>query len=132
MKNFMMSIFFWAIGLMTGFSLGTSIPPSDFGLKGLTKPIELSDNEKDTTLLYIPTIPIDIELRIVPRKEYDELHPRTAGISYTKRKPCRIEIPDGWNIMVSPDRKRADWINRDDGDTLAHEILHCIHGGWHK
>jgi len=79
--------------------------------------------------------PLEIKLRIVTREEmgrYVESPWRLRGMAIINRNPCEILIPDHWYIRAYPAAGRAAFVWSSNGDTLAHEILHCIAGHWHK
>ncbi len=54
-----------------------------------------------------------------------------AGLTLYGRNPCEIFLPDDWGVSYRPGRGQATFNSREDSDTLAHEILHCLVGAWH-
>lgn len=82
-------------------------------------------------IIHTVTIPGSFLVRILPAKEYETKHPGTAGIAFFKLSPCTIEIPDSWPIDFIPYENDAWFHDRQNSDTLAHEILHCIIPDWH-
>lgn len=98
--------------------------------------VELTPAERESGLLLVSTVPIEIRLRILPRQAFTRDPVAVAGyktlaFSVSSRTPCEIAIPEGWEIMVWPSKGKAEWLSPSDGDTLAHEIAHCLRGRWH-
>lgn len=90
----------------------------------------------------VKAYPLDIKLRIVNAKEFDnsynvaalKINQKMEGVgAYTiiSNNPCEIVIPDNFEIDVIASRGYA-WFSSDTGDILAHEILHCLYGAWHQ
>lgn len=77
--------------------------------------------------------PTDIILRILPREEFERKHGKQiAGITDWDQRPgCVIEIPSDWVVRFVPSMGYAHFMDEDNSSTLAHEILHCVHGPWH-
>lgn len=95
-------------------------------------PVPLSAMELAGPMLIQETWPIAISLRIVDRATFDAQTDDERVVAFTRFKsPCEIIMPAGWPIAAWPRIGLARWVNRDDGDTLAHEILHCLRGTWH-
>jgi len=88
--------------------------------------------------------PIDIQLRIIDasafRKEADRRFisiiegggGHILAYSTPYHDPCVITMPDDFSIRFLPDKGYAIFKDPLDSDTLAHEILHCLYGDWHK
>ena len=101
--------------------------------KGYVAPKELSDSERSQAVLYQETTPTVMTLRIVTKEEfYTTRAPNVWAVAQTYKVPCQIIVQAGAMIVAHPADAEAHWADRDDGDTLAHEILHCLRGGWHR
>lgn len=114
----------------------TSIPSP---LKRDTPPMTIA---LTNTAQSIKAYPIDIKLRIVDAKEFNKsltvsmlkaTQQMNAVGAYTliNNNPCEIILPDDFKIDVLAS-KGAAWFSSETGDTLAHEILHCLYGVWHQ
>lgn len=57
--------------------------------------------------------------------------PGATAFTRYRREPCEISVPEGWLIEADPQRGRARFAVRENSDSLAHEILHCLRGAWH-
>lgn len=117
---------------MLGAVIGLAISDATREVAVRNNPVEFSESEKAAAYLSQETSPVVMTLRILPRDEYRARHPGTDAIAYTHRAPCQIEIPAGWKILAQPKTGTAVWARSYDGDVLAHEILHCLRGGWHQ
>lgn len=91
----------------------------------------------------VPAFPTDIHLRIVAAKDFrrsKEVKMLTttqdmSGVgAYTmiNSNPCTIVIPDDFKIFVVAQKGDAWFDDTSTGDVIAHEILHCLYGGWHQ
>lgn len=121
-----------AITFASALGLADKMHPRDFGAAGFSI-TELTEAERAQPI-HQAVPPIDIELRVLPIAEFMRERPTsgTVAFAYTRRRPCRIVIPEGWRIWALSERKIAFWDDRDSGNVLAHEILHCIRGSWHE
>ena len=104
---------------------------------GYVAPVELSDTERHTLYLEEMTTPRTIKLRIADEAEFkDNLGSalrshNVAAYAQFGNDECKITIPSGWKIKFNPRSGGARWVNDDNGNILAHEILHCLRGRWH-
>lgn len=105
-------------------SLSREIPPAIY-----PKPPVPFDHALPVIRTKLP--PMDITLRIVPREEFEKRYINTAGITQWATRPCVIEIPSDWVVRFAPRMGYAHFMDEDNSNTLAHEILHCVHGPWH-
>jgi hypothetical protein len=123
-----LGLLIFSAGLI-GFTIGRSVYDPDFGQKW---PLELSKTERsDAPYLVQPTEPIAVRLIVMEAGKFRKENPGAAAIAYPYATPCTIVIPSGWMIWAIPDDGYAKWAHSDDGDTLAHEMLHCLRGKWH-
>lgn len=93
--------------------------------------IELTSNERQQLRLEQPTFPKTITLRILSAEEIERRNSKAYALAVINARPCEIWIPSGQIIVANPHAKMAFWKNSYHGDVLAHEILHCLRGGWH-
>lgn len=93
--------------------------------------VEYSESERAQPALVDKTFSAQMTLHIVSPEEITKRNASAYALSYTERQPCEIFIPTGQGIWVRPAKKEAGWVNPIEGDVLAHEILHCLRGGWH-
>ena len=92
----------------------------------------LTADERKTDFVVQATVPTTITLRFVSREQFDrERPPDAAGFSVISAARCTITFPAGAGIIAVPSQRQARWLDRWDGDALAHEILHCLRGAWH-
>lgn len=101
--------------------------------------VELTPRERAAHMIRQETVPLTAILRILPKAEFEaSRNERTkgdAGFYYDGHAPCVITIPDKWMIRANPKQGKAwfeDQGNDDFDDVIAHELLHCIRGDWHK
>lgn len=121
--------------LVGGFALGLGIGSAnrDQWPSGTYLPNELTDEQKHSFGVWRQaTSPMEIRLQIIPRAEYDRDNPDSGAHTFLYRWPCQIVMPDGMEIEYTAPLAQAHWRYASDGDILAHEILHCIRGGWHE
>lgn len=96
-------------------------------------PVAYSDKELGNKHFLQSTAPISMKLNIVDTQTWEKTRgdPNVAAYSQPYQNTCVITIPEGWMIEVKPQDKEARWLNPEHGHYLAHEILHCLRGGWH-
>lgn len=124
----------FSIGAAFGFAAAATVISFDtFGSRSESfdpfTPFQL-----ENSILVQTTWPAEIKLRIVDKSEIERLRPNAYAFSYTYAAAdhaCEIFIPDKMPIRFWPAQSRAEWVDKFDGDTLAHEILHCLRGSWH-
>ena len=74
-----------------------------------------------------------IEVRFESSAEILARLPSARAVSMVPLSgPCRVYLPTGMPIGFDPSTKHADWLDADDANTVAHEFLHCLRGGWHE
>lgn len=97
------------------------------------EPVELSAAERAAPALIQTLPPTTITLQILPREEFYRRasEPTVLGFAQPGLSPCTISIPEGWEVQFSPGARYARWRNDNNGNTLAHEMLHCVRGHWH-
>lgn len=99
---------------------------------GRHSPDKLTKEEKEVDFVLQKTFPIKMRLEIIAADQYNKDYPDTNAVSYPTISPCRILIPNNWEIEAVPSMKYAQWTNISNGNILAHEILHCLRGSWHS
>ena len=134
-----------ALVFTNGMLLGTGLTavlldkPAAVVERGFT-PIPLTSIERASPIIRQVTVPMTVRLRILPRWEWEQKHPEKDGIVTLAvaryyddgHTLCTIEMPDGDMIVAWPAAATAMWGgNREAGDRIAHELLHCIRGDWH-
>ncbi len=95
---------------------------------------ELTPDELKEDFVYTRLERMDIELRIASPEDFAlgaKSKLLVRAFAYDKLRPCRVVIPVGWEVWALPSQGRAGWVNEHDGDTVAHELLHCLRGNWH-
>lgn len=119
-------------GVVTGGFIGAAVTSGFFMEPQLARnnPTEFKSEEL-VGETYVLTKPLEMKLRIAPWAEYKKDHSNMAAYSRPFAAPCEIIMPEGWWIKVNFSNYEATWLTKDDGDTLAHEILHCLKGRWH-
>lgn len=88
-----------------------------------------------------PTVPLRANITILTDAQFDRQpyvflrqHSEDVNIvAFTNANvsPCEITLRAGMEIEAWPERRRAQFVDREDGDTIAHELLHCIRD-WHQ
>lgn len=107
-------------------------------LIGLRRPLELTAVEKASqSLLEYAITPLHIVVDVVPPEEIKATAPLAYAYTQPYKDPCRIVLPAGMKIRFLPssptlERGFAFWSDPIDGDAIAHELLHCYRGDWHK
>lgn len=90
----------------------------------------------------VPAFPMEIRISIVSSKDFNrsmevrslmatQKMDAVGGYTLTDSNPCRIVIPDNFKIFVVAQEGSA-WFDDSMGQIVAHEILHCLYGSWHK
>jgi hypothetical protein len=101
-----------------------------------TPPIPYSAEELNRDELVQATWPITITLRIVDQETFDreDFYRRSQAFSNISVVPCQVVVPAGALIRAHPAQSEAHWVASlaRPGDTLAHKILHCLRGNWHR
>lgn len=94
-------------------------------------PTPLTEDQKTwkTVRVRVPTL--DVSLKVTKREHLAQ-YGRVYGVTLLNRTPCQIIVPEGWYIDAEPARGRAWFAEPDNASTLAHELLHCIAGNWHR
>ena len=91
----------------------------------------MSAKERETGVVLTEATNV-IEVRFESPAEILERMPGTLAVTVVPSSgPCRVYLPTGMPIAFDPAQKRADWLMRNDANTVAHEFLHCLRGGWH-
>lgn len=115
--------------VLLGFGLGRMVYDPDLGQP---EPMPLTNTERhDVPFIVQPTEPLVMRLEIMEAGKFKKENPGDAAIAYPHASPCTIVIPSGWMIEAVPEMSFAQWQDDDNGNTLAHEILHCLRGSWH-
>jgi hypothetical protein len=99
------------------------------------RPQELTAEERTARFLRQETFPAIMTIKIVDAETFKRNNPNALAVSFTTRSPCEIDIPAGWEIVFSPQltgSNAAMWEDHRSGDIIAHEILHCLRGSWHR
>ncbi len=108
-----------------------------------THPVELTPQERARVFGNFQMTPQSFLIHVVPRAEFEARLLRTGyeasmikevgAFALTYGKLCTIYLPEGFGIeyMARGAGNNARWRRVDDGDTVAHEILHCYKGSWH-
>lgn len=122
----------YVAGLVVGGFIGAGVTSGFFVEPQLARnnPTEFKSEEL-VGETYVLTKPLEMKLKILPLAEYMKNHSRAAAYSHPFTAPCEIIMPEGWWIKVNFSDYQATWLIKDNGDTLAHEILHCLKGRWH-
>jgi len=99
-------------------------------------PIEISEAERTAPYIQQPTVPMNVDLRILSPGQFDteKISPNTTAWTNTfsdGSHRCQITLRAGAMIDANPSTRLAFWHDRSDGDEIAHELLHCIRGSWH-
>lgn len=136
-KMLCMAIFLWLNGFVIGaifeHHIGNWISQggADFGT--VTPAIHhITADQKKGELFFSVVPPIDIQLRFMPPDQIRDRSPGTYAFTYQLRTPCQIIMPSGIEIAgMTAHWPYASFVNPLEGDVLAHEILHCLHGTWH-
>jgi hypothetical protein len=83
----------------------------------------------------------DVVVHVRPRSDFLYQGKLLEGVEAfslfdeNNREPCEVTIPDDWEIVTGdagPWSQRAHFLDPDNDDTLAHELLHCVRGAWHQ
>lgn len=101
----------------------------------LTAALLLATSAVSDDILIVPTTPIEIRLRVVDAETFAQLRGEqhdALALAWPDRTPCEIVLPEGWPIKFYPKNKSAWWIDKQLGDRIAHEILHCLIVRWHQ
>ena len=117
-------------------TLGVALAPSHH-----TLPKTFLDKDSHI-IMYQYTPPMKVLLSFEPRKEFEAHGPGLAkslqksykidGYTDIYAQPyCVVHLPAAMLIEYTPALGDAKWFEKDDGDTIAHELLHCIQGSWH-
>lgn len=138
----MRSFFAWLLGMCAGFGMCAAL----YALVDSSTPrfgdraapvVRLTDGELASVISQLTT-PTEIELVIASPERFASDYDGHSSVSslvayaYPNRTPCRIVVHAGQSIVASPEHSWAAWADPRDGDTLAHEILHCLRGSWHR
>lgn len=93
----------------------------------------LPEEQKSSNIAVIETTPLEIKLKILAKEKFEteRLTPDTVAQTAINTNPCTIIIPEGWQIYLTLQTGNADWLHSANGQTLAHEIAHCLVGSWH-
>ncbi len=85
------------------------------------------------------TVPGEITLEILPTSGFTAIYgPDIVAMSWFAENPCRIVLRAGMMIRYTADptvlHPQANFVDPDNADTIAHEILHCTPGyaRWHS
>lgn len=71
-------------------------------------------------------------LRFKPAKEIeDERHAGVVAYAAINLRPCEIVLPSGITIVGDTRDQNASFVDGSYVEMIAHELLHCIRGGWH-
>lgn len=118
------------LGIQIGLIGSTFIGPRDHPFEQIPMPRQMVDAG---STLQTKTEPGDITLRILSKKDFAAAiaDPEAIAFQNFDGRHCVITVPEGWQIDFVPHDAMAWWDNRDNGDSLAHEILHCMVSGWH-
>jgi hypothetical protein len=75
-----------------------------------------------------------IEVRFASPEEINRVSPgaRAYASYHPDSGPCTITLPIGMPIRFGQEGARAMFVMTRDADTVAHELLHCLRGKWHK
>jgi hypothetical protein len=122
-------------GIAIGIIFGAVLSPSgDFTTGQSTYPLTLTSTQLSSYALQtFTTQPLDVQLRIAsdPVFKSEAIAKDTDAYTFIQAHPCRIVIPAGWKIEYIPMAQYAYWERPFNGDTIAHELLHCYLGNWH-
>jgi len=113
------------LGFTAGASWVAATPPS----RNLTTE-ELSHSRLEQKLP-----PMDIVVHLVPDVNKYCDSSVTLGGAYacaTGSRTCDVYIPSDISVVFFPTDGTAYWDNPYDGNTLAHEFLHCVYPNWHQ
>ncbi len=78
------------------------------------------------------TVPGFITVEIVTPDNFRALFGEyTVAAAFFEENPCRIMLQSGMQIEGYSLSARADFVDKDNADTIAHELLHCLRGRWH-
>jgi hypothetical protein len=109
----------WSIGVMVAIGNQT---------RSFTGEAELREMNHFTRATY----PMTIKLVLEPAKQIQqESSPNTVAYAMPHRNPCVIVLPSGQQIEAWPAASTARFVDPQDNDTFAHELLHCMVGAWH-
>lgn len=114
----------------------TSITAIELANSGRSDPAPYSEDQLGVPSFRDALRPMTITLRIVSQRMFEAKRPTEKTLAFTitniPGSRCEITIPVTMGeIVVYPAERVARWVGREAGDVLAHEILHCMRGGWH-
>lgn len=139
----------WFLGIVAGVALtlgATSVMQTRDDLRGWNRPVGLTTAERRADRVS-GARPIGLDVLV--RFESPEQIAREVGsdaYAYTRvnARPCEVVFPDTWEIDAVPSSGDA-WFSQIYGrqnasivvdmtinSVVAHEILHCLRGSWHK
>jgi hypothetical protein len=101
---------------------------------------QLVERQKPTDV--INAHPMNISLKIMSDRDFQR-DPNALNLMKTQKmaaiaaytvmsaSPCTIALPDDFKINFIAESGLAWFNDPETSDSLAHEILHCLHGSWH-
>lgn len=124
-------VWFLTLGANIGFGLGMEIAHPFYNE---LQPVNLTSKELSFAQLTKQTQPIDILVKIVPVDQIADIcgDKDAYACSRAYNNPCTVWIPADQEIVFDPQSARASWEDPFDGNTLAHEFLHCYFPNWHQ
>lgn len=125
---FIFMLLFTVVGSCLGLVVGEVMRVSVYG-----GPVEFSEELKNSDSVSVKTRPAVMVLRFKPPNEIEaEKGKDVYAYARIYGNPCEIVFPSEQTILVEPKSYRARWEKNFNNEALAHEILHCLHGLWHK
>ena len=114
-----------------GFQIGEHTR-KDFAFNNV-KPYLMSKDELSKQFLSAPIPEIDIVVRIEPKENLAvDCGDLNAVACQSGNDPCVVYFPADQVVDFFPHSGTAYWDHAHNGETLAHEFLHCIYGNWHQ
>lgn len=133
MTNVLYALLAWAIsvGLVI---LYMAQPPSLVRSPIAHFPVRIDPNlvENHQTVQLPPMV---FMVRVVSRPEFAKWKQdadKTRAFAVLSANPCEVVLPAGWYLEANTKNGHVRWLNPDNAVTLAHEILHCAAGRWHR
>jgi hypothetical protein len=109
-------------------SIGFMIATGNLQPRSFTGEAELRKMDHFTRATY----PMTIKLVLEPAKQIQqESTPNTVAYAMPHRNPCVIVLPSDHKIEAWPAASAALFVDPQDNETFAHELLHCMVGAWH-
>lgn len=126
------ALFSW--GLFSGVALQAYLSPPAYRTGTPAYLQELTAEEHSRWLLTGRTRPARIVLNILSEEEFNRRRPapRVAGWAAISRDPCEVYVKAGAEVMLMPQDGDARWMDPESGNTLVHEIMHCLRGSWYR